>query len=145
MKKLLALFLFAFAAFAHAQAAPQLTLTWDYNAADITKWGITGFQVQRKAEACAGPIVFGNHVVVGAPLRTYVDTGVVPGTTYCYRVFAMAPITALNPQGNSGFSNTAEKLVLLGPPPPPANLLISFISALIDALENLKTGLLDLK
>lgn len=142
--RFLALLLFC-ASTAFAQAAPQIVVTWDFLTTDVPKWGVTGFQLQRKADTCTGTLPFVNHVVVANGLRTYTDTAVVPGTFYCYRVFALAPVTAMNPQGNSGVSNTDGKLVLLGPPPPPTNLLVTFIQALIEALENLKTGLLDLK
>lgn len=144
MKKLLALLLLC-SSTAFAQAAPQNTLSWDYLATDITKWGVTGFQMQRKAEACVGTLPFTNLAVIAPALRAYVDPAVVPGTTYCYRVQALAPITVDNTQGNSGFSNLAEKRVLLGAPPVPANLVVTLVQALIDALETFKTGLLDLK
>src|SRR5882672_10711028 len=118
MKKLLALLLLC-SSTAFAQTAPQVTLAWDYVPADVTKWGITGFQMQRKTEACAGLGAFANLAVIGPTLRAYADPAVVPGTTYCYRVQALAPITVDNAQGNSGFSNLAEKRVTLGPPPVP--------------------------
>lgn len=147
MKRFLALLLFC-ATSAFAQAAPQITVSWGYLDADVVTWGVTGFQLQRKTDttvACTGAVPFVNLIVVAPTLRAYVDTAIVPGTIYCYRAFAMAPVTALNPQGNSGFSNVGGKLVTLSPPPPPANLLVTFINALIDALETLKTGLLELK
>lgn len=144
MKKLFALLLFCSSA-AFAQTVPQVTLSWGYVDTDVTKWGVTGFQMQRKAEACVGALPFTNLAVIGPTLRAYVDAAVVPATTYCYQVLALAPITVDNPKGNSNPSNMAEKRVTLGPPPVPANLLATFVQAMIDALETLKTSLLDLK
>lgn len=128
---------------AFAQSAPTASLSWNWNAADTTTYGVTGFDVQRKAEACASTaLTFTPLTTTGPTALSFIDTTVAVGKVYCYRVRADAPVTALNPQGNSGFSNTAEKTIPLPTIPVPTNLLATLITALIDALQKFNTALL---
>ena len=102
----------------HARAA-QTVLTWDYIAADVTTFGVTGFAIERKAEACAGSALpFAQIGTALAAARTYTDATVVQGKTYCYRV------AAVNPGGLSGYSNTTAKTVPFDVPPAPTNLAV---------------------
>jgi len=74
----------------------------------------TGFIVERKAEACAAATLsYAIVAYVGAAggtgaTVTYIDTDVVEGATYCYRV------SAYNSGGTSSPSNTAQRTVPIG-------------------------------
>lgn len=144
-KEYLLIALAMWAAPSFAQSAPQNTLSFDFQPSDVTLYGVTGFGVERKVEACAGTAAF--TALATAPAtgtvvsRAYVDTAITAGKIYCYRVRALAAVTATNPGGNSGYSNTAEKTVPLPTMPAPQNLLITFLSAMIEALEQYKTAL----
>lgn len=81
----------------------------------------TGFGVERKPVACAATGTFAALTTVAANVVTYTDTGGTQGTTYCYRVAAM------NPLGNSPYSNTVERLVPLVAPVAPAQLGITLV------------------
>lgn len=144
-KNLVFLALAMWGATSFAQSAPTNTLTFDFQPSDVTTYGVTGFGVERKVEACAGTSAFAALATAPATgtvvSRTYVDSAITTGKVYCYRVRALAPVTTLNPSGNSGYSNTAEKTVPLPTMPAPQNLLITFLSAMIDALEQYKTAL----
>ena len=99
-------------------------VSWDYAKADMATWNVWGFNVERKAEACAlSATTFSQIALVEGYVLTYTDTAVIAGNTYCYRV------SAIGPGGNSPFSNTAEKTfpgVAVAPPatfPAPLNLV----------------------
>ena len=73
--------------------AAQLTLNWVDNSD-----GVANFIVERKT----GTV--GTHAGIattGSGITTYIDSAVVAGTTYCYRVKASSA------QGESGYSNEA--------------------------------------
>lgn len=144
MRKLL-WFLTLFTASAFAQSAPTNTLTFDFQPADVTTYGVTSFVVQRKLEPCSGTGAFsplGSMSAAGSTVsRTYSDPAVTVGKTYAYRVYAAAPKTLINPQGDSGFSACAEKTIPLPAMPVPQNLIVNLVTALIDALTQFKTAL----
>ena len=86
-------------------------LTWTDNSTNEAN-----FNIERKAEACAGPSAFVEIAVVGVNVTTFNDQAVVEGVTYCYRV------AASNPAGKSAFSNTASRLVPFTIPASPSGL-----------------------
>ncbi|MDI6791353.1 MAG: Ig-like domain-containing protein [bacterium] len=93
-------------------SSSQVNLSWQDNSNNED-----GFKIERKTAA-------GSYVVIGTTGVngiTYNDSGVIPNTTYSYRVFAY------NQVGNSDYSNT----VSVGPPAAPTNLVIASISSLI--------------
>jgi hypothetical protein len=91
--------------------AGQLTLTWQDNSNNESN-----FDIQR----CLGTgcTTFSSLASVGANITTYVDTAVVEGSTYCYRV------DASNSGGVSAFSNTACGTVAFTIPAAPSNLTV---------------------
>lgn len=111
------LFVLALACVAEAATA---TLTWsDMSTNEL------GFTVQRKAEPCAGTVAtFGEIATVGANVATYVDSTVVSGNTYCYRVNAWNTVdgTANGTKQFSAWSNTAGILIPFGVPVVPGQL-----------------------
>lgn len=122
MKKLLlGIVLLALSSLASA-AGPQATLTWSYVDADIATYSVTGFAVEKKAQACAGTGTFSALTTLAATARGYVDTAIAFGNTYCYRV------AAVNATGK-GYSNNAEKVNTL-PVPPSPTLTIEIIITL---------------
>ena len=73
--------------------AAQLTLTWTDNAT-----GADGFKIERDA----GPTgAFVQIATAGPNVTSYIDSGLVSATTYCYRV------RAFNVTGDSAYSNQA--------------------------------------
>lgn len=145
MKRLFLLFLFCTST-AFAQAAPQNQLDWTFDAVAAAPYNSTGFQMQRRIGDCTATTSFINLGPVIVPAaRRYIDLAITPGVMYSYQLQALAPVTAANPAGNSGFSNCVAKMVPLPPMPVPGNLTVTFLQALIDALENLKTGMLNLQ
>ena len=76
-----------------AQLAAQLTLNWVDNSG-----GVANFIVERKT-GTAGAYV--RIATTGTGITSHIDTTVVAGTTYCYRV------KASNALGESGYSNEA--------------------------------------
>jgi FtsP/CotA-like multicopper oxidase with cupredoxin domain len=84
----------------------QASLTWTVNPASVT-----GFSLQRATDAAftTGLVT----VPLGASPTSYTDSGLVPGTTYYYRVAALNPIS-----GPSAYSNTATLAVLAVPSAP---------------------------
>ena len=73
--------------------AAQLTLTWTDNAT-----GADGFKIERDA----GPTgTFVQIATAGPNVTSYIDSGLVSATTYCYRV------RAFNVTGDSAYSNQA--------------------------------------
>ena len=89
-------------------------LSWTDNSSNEAN-----FNIERKAEACAGTGAFGPLATVGANISTFTDAAVAEGTTYCYRV------NAQNPGGVSGFSNTAARTVPFSVPNAPSGLGVS--------------------
>ena len=91
--------------------AGQLTLTWSDNSNNELN-----FDIQRcLGSGCTN---FAPLISVGANVTTYVDTAVIEGATYCYRV------DASDSAGVSAFSNTACANVLPTIPAAPSNLLV---------------------
>jgi hypothetical protein len=83
---------FIFTALVHSAIGAQLTLNWDDNSPDEL-----GFKIERN-ENGAGFVLL---TTVGPDVTTYVDTTVVAGTNYVYRV------AAYNSIGNSPYTNDA--------------------------------------
>lgn len=88
---LLASTLFAAGAERAGQQPAQLTLNWVDNAA-----GTANFIVERKTGTTG---TFARIATTASGVTTYVDSTVVAGITYCYRV------KAANQLGESGYSN----------------------------------------
>lgn len=118
MKKLLAVLLFAVSLTAVGAGSTSNTLSWDYLATDVTQYGVTVFNIERKVEACAGSGAFAEITTVPSTARTYDDTAVVPGTTYCYRA------AATGAGGKSAYSNLVAKTVPFAQPVAPSNVLV---------------------
>jgi len=76
-----------------AERAAQLTLDW----ADNTG-GTANFIIERRTRTTG---TYARIATTGIGITTYVDSAVVAGTTYCYRV------KASNALGDSGYSNEA--------------------------------------
>jgi hypothetical protein len=118
MKKLQSLLALAICAIFStiAFSATPVNINWTYSNADVTTFGVDGFIVERKSEACADTIAAWQELtVVQNNLRTFTDSAVIPGAIYCYRVFSRGVA------GKSVASNTAEKMIQ-GPPPAPINV-----------------------
>src|SRR3990167_591210 len=81
-------------------SAGQNILSWTDNSSNEQN-----FNIERKAEACAGGAAFAPLATVGLDIVTFTDLAVTEGTTYCYRV------NASNVAGASAFSNTAARTV----------------------------------
>jgi len=79
----------------------------------------TGFIIERKTEPCSGTGAYAQVGTVGVNIRTYTDSSVVEGNTYCYRV------AAVNATGKSAYSNTAERTIPSSLPAAPSNLVIT--------------------
>jgi len=78
---------------ARLERAARLTLTW----MDHTG-GTANFIIERKSEASGAYV---SIATTGLAITTYIDTTVMAGVTYCYRV------KAFNASGESGYSNEA--------------------------------------
>jgi len=87
----------------------QINLTWHDNSSDET-----GFKIERKAQGGS----YAQIAEVGASTTSYSNTGLVAGTTYCYRV------RAYNTAGDSGYSNGGCAIAYA-----PANLVATAISS----------------
>ena len=75
------------------ERAARLTLTWMDNTS-----GTANFIVERKTGAGGA---YASIATTGTGITTHVDTAVIAGTTYCYRV------KAFNASGESSYSNEA--------------------------------------
>ena len=75
------------------EPAARLTLTWMDNMA-----GTANFIIERKTAAGGA---YASIATTGTGITTHVDTAVIAGTTYCYRV------KAFNASGESSYSNEA--------------------------------------
>jgi len=82
------------------QAGPQVRLTWKDNANNET-----GFVVERSVNGGA----YSTLATVGANTSSYINTGVLPGSTYTYRV------AAVNIAGQSIYSNLVAVAVPVMP------------------------------
>jgi hypothetical protein len=102
------------AALTSAVDAGQNVLTWTDNASNEQN-----FNIERKAEACAGGSAFAPLATVGLNVVTFTDLAVTEGQTYCYRV------SASNPAGTSAFSNTVARTVPFTVPAPPSVLTVN--------------------
>ena len=76
-----------------AERAARLTLNWVDHAG-----GTANFIIERRTGTTG---TYARIATTGIGLTTYVDSAVVAGTTYCYRV------KASNTLGDSGYSNEA--------------------------------------
>ena len=98
-----------------AAAAQQVTATWTWSQG--SGGPAQGFDIERKGESCTlAALPFAKIGSTAPNVLTYVDTAVVRGTTYCYR------LDAYNSSGKSPYSNSAEITVpFLAPaaPSPP--------------------------
>jgi len=90
-----------------AQFGPQARLTWTDNATNET-----GFIIERSDNGGT----FTQIATLAANVTSFVDTTVVLGNTYTYRV------AASNVLGASAFSNTADVVIML--PTAPSNLTV---------------------
>jgi len=106
------------AALVASTAAPawgaQNVLTWTDNSTNELN-----FNIERKAEACAGALPFTPLQSVSANVTTFTDTTVTEGLTYCYRV------NASNTAGTSAWSNTAARTVPFSVPAAPSGLTVN--------------------
>jgi len=75
------------------ERAARLTLTWMDNTG-----GTANFIIERKTGASGA---YASIATTGAGITTYIDTTVIAGITYCYRV------KAFNASAASGYSNEA--------------------------------------
>jgi hypothetical protein len=95
--------------------AGQNTLTWVDNSNNEDK-----FNIERRVAACTAITpAFSPLTSVGKDVTTYVDTAVVEGTLYSYRV------NAENAAGKSAYSNCAERLVPFTVPNAPGGLVVN--------------------
>jgi titin len=96
---------------ASVAGAASNVLSWTDNSGNEVN-----FNVERKAEACAGTGAFTFLVSTTANVATVIDGTVVEGLEYCYRV------NASNTAGVSAWSNTAGRLVPFTIPAAPSLL-----------------------
>lgn len=111
-----ALLLFGVAILAIAQQAEAATatLTWQDNSTNED-----GFHVQRKINACLSPDPWTELAHVAANAVQYVDSTIVEGNQYCFRV------NAYNTAGESAWSNTAEASVVYTAASTPGTLAVT--------------------
>ena len=88
-------------------------LTWQDNSNNET-----AFNIERKVEACTGTLPFTPLASVGTNTTTYIDSAVVEGASYCYRV------NASNSAGASAYSNLAGRTVPFTVPTAPSTLVV---------------------
>jgi fibronectin type 3 domain-containing protein len=98
---------------ATAVSSSRIDLSWEDNSNDETN-----FRIYRSTNG----INFVFTYNLGANVSSFSDTGRIAGTTYYYQV------QAVNSNGTSGFSNTANATTF-PPPAPPSNLTATAISS----------------
>ncbi len=116
--KYLLLLLFFAALSPFGAGSTSNTLSWDYDAALVTSGAATGFTIERMVGACVTTGAFIEIVALGATLRTWDDTAISQGVTYCYRAFAVGP------GGKSPPSNMVAKTVPFAIPGAPGALIV---------------------
>ena len=91
---------------ANTVLAGQINLTWS-----DTSTNEDGFKIERAPDNAGSPGAWAQVATVGANVTNYNDAGLVPNTTYWYRV------RAYNVSGDSDYSNPASAITppLLGP------------------------------
>ncbi len=109
-----------------ASTANTITLSWVDNANNEH-----AYHVQRYDNAAGDFVTISPGIGLAMNTQSYVDTGLTPGTTYQYRVYATS--TWSNMIEYSGFSNTATGVttgaaVLLWPPAAPSDLVANTVS-----------------
>lgn len=97
---------FLFAGVASA-AAPIATLAWDpYPAADITLFGITGFQVQRSIQplgtTCTNLLTFSNLSTTPVANPNLIDSAQQLGKKQCYVVMGIDALGLSAPSTSAG-------------------------------------------
>jgi len=100
---------------ATAVSSSQINLTWGDNSNNEQ-----GFKIQRKTGTSGTWLQI---ATVAANVRSYQNTGLLPNTTYYYRVFAY------NTAGDSPYSNTASAATPDVAPAPPSNLTAGVLSS----------------
>ena len=87
-----------------AQSAHTVTITWT----DTANPAGTTYTIYRASAACStNPTL--TKLVSGLTVKTYTDSTVTNGTTYCYAA------TANGPGGESAFSNQAPAVIIAPP------------------------------
>ena len=121
MKKIFAIlaasFMFMALIATPAGAVSPVVVGFSYVGADVATYGVTGFSIERKTEACLGTV--NAWAVIGTTgniPRTFTDATVAGATTYCYRV------KAVNAAGSSPASGVAEKTTVADLPPAPSGV-----------------------
>ena len=100
---------------ASAMSSSQINLTWQDKSDNET-----GFKIERAS--LISPLVFVEIAKTGANLVNFVETGLMPNTTYIYRV------RAYNLGGESPFSNEARATTLPTRPLAPSSLTATTLS-----------------
>ncbi|MDD5652813.1 MAG: fibronectin type III domain-containing protein, partial [Candidatus Omnitrophica bacterium] len=92
----------------------QIDLNWEHSGVNVT-----GFRIIRGTDGLNFPDTF---VINSALERSYHNTGLGEGTAYYYK------ICALNSTAESGYSEPANAMTLINPPPAPFNLKAQGVS-----------------
>jgi len=95
--------------FAIAASATQINLTWD-----AATGLVDGYRLERSISGQTTPAV---PIALAADATSYSDTGLLPGTTYIYVLYAF------NAAGDSAPSDQASAQTPVGPPAAPTNLV----------------------
>lgn len=72
--------------FANAVSASMTTLSWDASTDDV---GVTGYRIYRGGAEIGSASEGAGPLVTASLETTYIDTGLTPGTDYCYTVSAL--------------------------------------------------------
>ncbi len=107
---------------AAADSSSQVTLNWNAPS-DNGGSAITGYMIERSTDSGSTWSTISSNT--GSASTTYSDTGLVPSTSYTYRV------SAINSVGTSSPSNTASAttLVVITAPQPPTELVATATSS----------------
>lgn len=100
-------------AFASPAFAASAILTWADNSTNEL-----GFAIERKAEVCTGSAAWSALAEVGVNVKSYTDTTVAEGGTYCFRLRAFNTVDG-TPTGTrqfSAYSNAAGLTIPFGLP-----------------------------